>query len=253
MFKKVLFLFIALYFLFGCSPKTEDSFLQILPQDTQQAIVVTNQNWEQTTARLQRFERKDDQWKKSGQDYLVQIGRTGLAWGTGLHQIPEGENMKKEGDGKAPAGIFELGNAFGYDQAFEALRLPYKVAGVRDYYIDDVTSADYNQWVTLSENEKNTPKEHWQSFERMRRDDHRYEFGLEVEHNKSPIIPGNGSAIFLHVWKDKETPTAGCTAMSRDNMISLLEWLDPAKKPLLIQVPENVLEQLKIQTKMPSS
>jgi L,D-peptidoglycan transpeptidase YkuD (ErfK/YbiS/YcfS/YnhG family) len=246
MFKKLLIVIAALLTLSACSPKTELAFLKILPADSQQAIVVTNQNWEQTTARLQRFEKKAGQWKKVGLDYSVQIGRTGLAWGNGLHQQPNDALMKKEGDGKAPAGIFALGNAFGYDKAADSFRLPYKVASDRDYYIDDVTSKDYNQWVTLPENETNTPKAHWQSFERMLRNDHRYEFGLEVEHNKSPVVAGNGSAIFLHVWKDQETPTAGCTAMSRDNMIALLEWLDPAKQPLLIQIPEIALNQLKI-------
>ena len=70
----------------------------------------------------------------------------------------------------------------------------------------------------------------------MRRDDHVYELGVVVEHNDA-CVPGRGSAIFLHVWREPGAPTAGCTSMARDDLLRLLRWLDPAAEPLLVQLP----------------
>jgi L,D-peptidoglycan transpeptidase YkuD (ErfK/YbiS/YcfS/YnhG family) len=75
----------------------------------------------------------------------------------------------------------------------------------------------------------------------MKRDDELYEFGIVVRHNMNTVMNGKGSAIFVHVWRDSDQPTAGCTAMSKTNMLKVLRWLDPSKNPILIQVPEEVL------------
>lgn len=218
------------------------SITQQIPVHTQQLLVVLSDDEQATTGYLHRYYKHDDQWLSVGSAIPIQLGRSGLAWGSGLHQNPPKEYQKREGDGKAPAGIFELGTAFGYHTKPSDVQLPYRVAGQYDYYVDDVNADDYNQWVALDSSI--SPEQRWQSFERMRRDDHRYELGLEVEHNKSPVIAGNGSAIFLHVWKDPQTPTAGCTAMSKDNMLTVLQWLDPQANPLLVQVAKTQIDQL---------
>jgi len=44
-----------------------------------------------------------------------ELGRAGLAWGLGLHGNPPFPGpIKREGDGRSPAGAFELSSAFGY-------------------------------------------------------------------------------------------------------------------------------------------
>ncbi|WGZ93452.1 MAG: hypothetical protein QJT81_16835 [Candidatus Thiothrix putei] len=103
--------------------------------------------------------------------------------------------------------------------------MPYRVIGERDYFIDDVNSPDYNRWRTLAPTLSNEPKQHWRSFERMRRDDHQYEYGMMIGHNLFPTLVGRGSAIFLHVWLSPETPTAGCTAMATHDLLDVLSWL----------------------------
>lgn len=221
-----------------------DLIARHIPSQTQQLLVVLSHDDTSTIGELKRYQKKQDKWERIGAPIPVQLGRSGLAWGAGLHQIPLGQYTKREGDGKAPAGIFELGTAFGYHAKPDDIKLPYRIARQNDYYVDDVNASDYNQWVELTP--EASPTQRWESFEYMRRDDHRYELGLEVQHNKSPIIAGNGSAIFLHVWKDQNTATAGCTAMSKDNMLEVLQWLDPDAKPLLIQVAQSHIKHLAI-------
>ena len=66
---------------------------------------------------------------------------------------------------------------------------------------------------------------------------HQYEYGVWVNYNTNPQIPGNGSCIFLHIYKTPTTPTSGCTAMSKENMLKLIHWLNASKNPMLIQYP----------------
>jgi len=61
-----------------------------------------------------------------------------------------------------------------------------------------------------------------------------------IEYNMHPIVKGKGSAIFLHVWKQRGA-TAGCVAMSEEMVLRILGWLDPAKKPLIIMGTESEL------------
>lgn len=237
-----------LFYLTACSPSLEQQLDHLkLSAATTQLLLVTTTDWETSTATLQRMEKSADHWQAVGESVPVRVGRNGLGWGVGLHQDGEGV-QKQEGDGKAPAGVFPLGMAFGYaEQAPVGLQMPYRIASERDYFIDAVDSPDYNRWRSIPLEQANEPKQFWRSFERMRRDDHQYELGMIVGHNLFPTTAGRGSAIFLHVWLSPETPTSGCTAMSRESLLDVLEWLKLSANPLLLQVPEGELEALRMQ------
>ncbi len=81
-----------------------------------QLVVVTTADWDSVTGQAQLFERQRprDRWRRVGATFEIVVGKTGLAWGEGV--LPAGaadirtaaEPVKKEGDGKAPAGIFRL-------------------------------------------------------------------------------------------------------------------------------------------------
>jgi L,D-peptidoglycan transpeptidase YkuD (ErfK/YbiS/YcfS/YnhG family) len=232
----------------ACSPRPEQQLAEInLPTTTTQVLLVTTPDWGATEATLQRMEKRAEAWHPVGDAIPVRVGRNGLGWGAGLHTNPSAGVQKQEGDGKAPAGVFRLGTAFGYDaQAPVGLQMPYRTATERDYFVDAVDSADYNQWRTIPQEQANEPKQHWSSFERMRRDDYQYEYGMEVAHNTQPVTPGRGSAIFLHVWLDSQTPTSGCTGMDRENLLTVLTWLKPNAQPLLVQVPAGELAELRL-------
>src|SRR3954469_24799794 len=85
-----------------------------LPSQTRQLLVVTTSSWRCTNGNLQRYERLGKEWEPVGSSIPVTIGKSGLAWGRGLHSIPQNAREKHEGDGCAPAGVFAIGPAFGY-------------------------------------------------------------------------------------------------------------------------------------------
>jgi zinc D-Ala-D-Ala dipeptidase len=200
-------------------------------QATQQLVVVRSPDEASTQAQLQRFEKNGKKWLPVGNAVDVTLGRTGLAWSK--QADVKTSPIKREGDGKSPAGIFTFGNIFGYAPASEvSFKMPYVHADEALECVDDSNSWFYNQLV-----DNRLVKKDWTSSEFMRRNDHQYEWGIVVNHN-TPAVAQGGSCIFLHIWKEPGAPTSGCTAMTEDNLLELLHWLDLQKQPLLIQVVE---------------
>lgn len=196
-----------------------------------QLVVVTSAGPESTRGRLRRYQAEaSGGWQQVGDAVDVRLGRSGLAWGTGLH-APEPGLQKKEGDGKSPAGIFRLTGSFGYAAPGSlALHLPYVQATASLDCVDDSGSAFYNQLVGREAVAKD-----WNSSEQMLREDDQYKWGLYVEHNR-PAQPQGGSCIFLHIWRSPDSPTSGCTSMAEADLLPLMQWLDPAQKPCLVQL-----------------
>ena len=112
--------------------------------------------------------------------------------------------------------------------------MPFEQIDSNDICVDDMNSSYYNQLIDTD----TASVVDYKSFEKMKRNDDLYEYGVWVNYNSDPAISGNGSCIFLHVWKDEKTPTSGCTAMSKENIIKLINWVDAEKKPLLFQYSE---------------
>jgi D-alanyl-D-alanine dipeptidase len=94
----------------------------------------------------------------------------------------------------------------------------------------------------------------WSSSESMRRDlahdDDLYKWGVVVRYNEN-AEPGAGSCIFLHVWRGPDNPTAGCTAMAEDDLLSALGWLDKGAEFALVQGTRSYLEGLRREAQLP--
>ena len=160
-----------------------------------QIVVVTTPDWTTVEGRLQRYERTqaNKRWKRVGNAIAIVVGKNGLGWGAGLiptdspsTRSPQ-DPVKKEGDGKSPAGIFRLSAAFGSEHMLQAGEA--------------------------------------------------YRWGVVVDHNANPAVPAAGSCIFLHIWAGRGIGTTGCTAMPQELLEPILAWLDPARNPLLVQLP----------------
>ena len=210
---------------------------QNIPKTTQ-LIVVSTKNWSTSNGMLQRYEKKNNSWHTVGKAISIKLGRNGLGWGRGLHSIPkDAKYIKKEGDGKAPAGIFSLKQAFGY-QPF-VVDYPYEVYKSTDHCVDDVKSKYYNKIIDSTKT-----KAEYKSFEHMKFSKDYYKYGIVVNHNhidEKGSVKGAGSCIFIHI---KKVPTAGCTVMNESEMKEIIKWLDADKNPLLVQGTEDVVKGL---------
>lgn len=213
--------------------------------NTRQLVVVTSEGWNKINGKMTAYEWKNNKWIPVLKDIPIVTGRSGLAWGKGLHdsKLNRGK-LKKEGDGNAPAGIFYLSGLFGYDK-ISAKMNSLKVDN-KTFCVDDSRSAYYNKIV-----KSDTVKKDWKSAETMRMKSDVYKYGIFVDYNVNPAEAGKGSCIFMHIWSGSNSPTAGCTAMTEANILKLIEFLDKKKNPVLVQVPQSEYEKLKRTYKLP--
>ncbi len=194
-----------------------------VPPDTSQVLLVVDDSflfW--TSRKVYALEKAGRAWREARAPVDAVVGRNGFA--------PPGE--KREGDGRTPSGLYRLGVVFGYAES-AATKMPYRQAGADDLWVDDINAADYNRWVKQSETRA-------ASFEKMKRDDDLYKYGVVIEYNTDPVIKGYGSAIFLHIWAGARSTTAGCVAVSEEDILSILAWLDPAAKPVIFINPDPI-------------
>ncbi len=218
----------------------------IIPQNTQQLLVVSSEGFDNSRASLDAYEKRGEVWQKALDTIEVTLGRNGLAWGEGLKKIQHNENepIKYEGDGKSPAGLFTLESFFGYNK--REFSFPYLQVEESTLCIDDSDSPFYNQIIQTRNSEE------FKSFEYMKREDKLYSLGVVVGHNKGNLKK-RGSCIFIHIAKQTAAdiasknphilPTAGCTAMQEERLLKLMKWLDKSKRPLLLQLPKAYLQK----------
>ncbi len=192
------------------------SYENKIGKSSQVIIVTTNKFFFFTEQKVHALEKHAGIWKAAFEPFNAVIGKNGFA--------QPGE--KREGDGKTPSGIYPLKMTFGYDQ-FIKTKMPCRQALADDVWVDDVNADDYNRWVKKGATQA-------KSYEKMKRDDNLYKYGIVIEYNTNPVVKGYGSAIFFHVWGGENVTTEGCVAVSEENIIKILEWLNPKAKPLII-------------------
>lgn len=216
-----------------------------------QVILVTAPDWNTTQGRLQRFERVDGALVKVGKPLPVWLGQGGLAWRSddGAPPPPAAGPVKREGDHRSPAGILSFGGMWGYaPRAPEGVRLPYRPSTECDRCVDDPDHADYGHIVDTA---GTTPT--WRSAEHLRLETDHYRYLVVIHYNDQRTIKGAGSCIFLHVAPPPGKGTAGCTALAPEDLLTLLRWMDPARNPLLVQVPEPLLDSVLAAWHLPSA
>ncbi len=200
-----------------------------------QLIVVNAGKWNSHQAQMQWLERNKptDEWQPVNEPFDVVIGKKGLAYGQSLIPVPDNiTDLKKEGDLKSPAGLFGFCFAFGYSlNPDPEMTWPYLALDENFVGVDDPESRYYNCIVDASK----LKTQDWKTAETMLRKDSLYKLGLVVDYNFNPCVKGAGSQIFLHICRNSETVTEGCTAMPENKMIELLKWIDGGKNPLLWQ------------------
>lgn len=216
-----------------------------IPEHSASLVLVLTNDWADFAATLSTFERQaDGAWVRRSAEEPAVVGRAGLGWGVGLHGrgVPAGQSgpEKREGDGRAPAGVFGLGSAFGYaDSPPTGARVPYHQSTLSWVCVDDGSSAHYNRVVDAS-----SVASDWASAERLLREDPLYERLILVDHNGSPPQPGLGSCIFVHVWRTPERGTDGCYASSLEATERVIASAIPGRS-VLVALPRSEYSALR--------
>ena len=214
-----------------------DARAQGLPAGVRQLIVSVAPSWESTRGRLQCFEREGAGWRPVAGPFAVLYGRNGLAWGRGVLGAQEPGRSKVERDGRSPAGVFALGTIYTYDRQLPpGADYPFHTVTAADAWVDDVQSPHYNRHVRIPDPGQ-APA--WFEKQRMRLHDFAYRWLVEIRHNSDPPAPGAGSAIFFHIRRGPDKPSAGCTTLAEADLVSLIRWLRPEKMPHYVLLPRD--------------
>jgi L,D-peptidoglycan transpeptidase YkuD (ErfK/YbiS/YcfS/YnhG family) len=160
----------------------------------------------------ENLEYRDGRLYWSGGSAAAAVGRTGV------------KADKHEGDGATPAGTYPLVSVlYRPDRVAPPpiSQLPVKPLAPNDGWVDEPGDANYNRPVFLP---------YPASAEQMWREDEVYDALVVIGYNMEPVIPGAGSAIFLHVATPDFEPTAGCIAVEKAILLGLLPLLSPGSK-----------------------
>jgi L,D-peptidoglycan transpeptidase YkuD (ErfK/YbiS/YcfS/YnhG family) len=127
---------------------------------------------------------------------------------------------KREGDGASPLGLWPMRQVFWRPDRMEkpAGHLPVIELDPETGWCDDPAHPAYNRQIRLP-----FPLSH----EKLWREDHIYDLIVVLGFNDDPVIPGRGSAIFLHLARPDFSPTEGCVACTRDDLVDILRLAKP--------------------------
>lgn len=217
---------------------------QQLPADVGQLLVGIAPDWDSDQARMWCFNRdRNGAWELAfAEPTPILLGRSGLAWGLGVFPNPPSQiPLKREGDGKTPAGIFAIGKIYGYPEKLPAgASFPYRQVGKYDAWVDDPENPLYNQHFIAKPGQEPA----WFDSQRVRLGDPAYKYKIEIRHNSDPPTPGSGSAIFFHIRRGPDRPTSGCTTMAESELVKVMTWLRAEKKPHYVILPKAEYDQL---------
>jgi L,D-peptidoglycan transpeptidase YkuD (ErfK/YbiS/YcfS/YnhG family) len=135
----------------------------------------------------------------------------------------------QEGDNITPKGIFKITKIYYRQDKIKKIKTLIKKIKIRKEmgWCDDPRSIFYNKQIKL-------PSKF--SYERLYRKDRIYDLLAVLNYNINPAIKNKGSAIFMHIAKKNYSPTAGCVALKKNDLIKLLEII---KKDTKVKISAN--------------
>ncbi|WP_157800180.1 L,D-transpeptidase family protein [Sporolactobacillus pectinivorans] len=188
-------------------------------RENKQLILVTASGYHKDSVTVQTFNRgKNNKWQR----VLITTGIIGKSGFT--HSFSEWS----EG---SPVGKYTITQAFGRYKN-PGTNLPYHRISKSDVWVDNVHSKYYN---TL----QNMYRVHQYS-EKMNIP--QYDYGFVINYN-TQRVRGKGSAVFFHIALGKYKYTLGCTAVSEENVVRIMKWLNPKDKPVIIQTVQSELNK----------
>ena len=133
---------------------------------------------------------------------------------------------QKEGDQITPRGTFRIKNILYRKDKINYLRSVIKKIPIKKNmgWCDDPKSKDYNKLVKLPFDYKS---------EKLYRSNNIYDIILVLSFNMRPVKKNKGSAIFVHITNNKFSPTQGCIAIKKKELIKLIKLINKKTKIII--------------------
>jgi L,D-peptidoglycan transpeptidase YkuD (ErfK/YbiS/YcfS/YnhG family) len=188
-----------------------------VPPATTQLVTVSASRLRTTSATLRTWRRTGDCWLPVAGPYTARVGWNGL------------RVNRREGDGTTPIGTFPILPRMYGNAADPGVRFRYTRLRCGDWWVEDPGSRAYNTFQRVGCGVKppfkvTTPD--------MSKSVHAYAYLAVIGFNMSPIVPGRGSGIFLHV--QVHDSTNGCVSLPRPQLRRVLRWLTPSPAPQIV-------------------
>jgi L,D-peptidoglycan transpeptidase YkuD (ErfK/YbiS/YcfS/YnhG family) len=176
-------------------------------------LIMANAGKQKERATVTAYEKFSDGW-------TVRFSTPGFFGKNGV------TSDKREGDGATPSGVYTFGRAFGgaWDPGSAT---PYTKVSDLDVWVDDPGSKFYNEWA-----QNNYPDADWSSAEQLVKFPNAYKYAIAINYNTDPVVPGKGSAIFLHC--SSGNPTEGCISVPEPAMVFFLFFIQEGTKIVII-------------------
>ncbi|WP_405497351.1 L,D-transpeptidase [Nocardia sp. NBC_00511] len=199
----------------GCASKPAPPVSQpTYTGSAQQLIDVEADSASSTAGTLTTWERSGSGWTRVFGPVRADLGADGIGQAT-------------ETASRTPQGVWTLTEAFGIAPD-NGTRLPYRQVTQSDWWVSDVRSPYYNTHYACAPG--SCPFDE-SAGEDLGTAGPAYDHAVVIDYNRSPVVPGAGSAYFLHVGDGH--PTAGCVTLSLAELNTVMRWLDPARKPVI--------------------
>jgi L,D-peptidoglycan transpeptidase YkuD (ErfK/YbiS/YcfS/YnhG family) len=182
-----------------------------------QLITVVPPRRSSTQARLELWRLSGGCWRRVRGPWTAWVGLRGVS------------PAKREGDRRTPAGAFAIGPVMYGVAPNPGVRYRYRRIVCGDWWVEDPRSPYYNQF-------RHVPCGSTPPFRTVTEDLSRsptaYRHFAVIDYNTSPVVPGRGSGIFLHASTGR--PTIGCVSLPLHQLLMVLRWLRPERRPLIV-------------------
>lgn len=187
------------------------------PGNSEQVIVVLANSYGTEYANYYAYEKVNGRWKEFSKGPAV-IGRAGF------------KNNRREGDMSTPVGKYGFPFMFGRNSN-PGVRFPYKKVRKYDYWVSNNRKlSEYNVWMHY---EGSNPKSRLRDYEKLW-EQPLYNYAAVIDYNYYGKTMGRGSGIFLHISPYSGRGTAGCVGLHQGNLLKVLRWMNPSKRPVII-------------------
>lgn len=184
------------------------------PQSSTQLVTVVAPA-HATSGTLSTWVRDGRCWRRTGGPWTARLGRSGLS------------THKREGDGATPTGTYRFGSTVYGIAPNPGVRLRYHQLVCGDWWDEDPSSPTYNTFRHVA---CGRAPPFAGGSEALWRISPQYRYFAVIQYNARPIVPGRGSAIFVHVAVGA---TAGCVSLPERRLVHVLRWLNPSAHPVI--------------------